>query len=271
MAWDLGDTVPLTTEITDSNGDLVAAAGVVCTVGLPDGTSVTPAVSNPSTGRFTVDYVATMAGRHTERWTSTSPATARSDTFDVRPAAPAYIVSLADAKKHLNKAAGSTIDDEELRPFIEAATEVVEDLAGEAVIRRTVVERVTIRGSRLALTSVPVVSLTSMVSLDGAQTFDVAAWDVDPASGIISALPGATACGQVVVTYVAGYQVIPARYTQAALMILRHQWDSQRGGTGGTRRSPLGGAAEDSFVYSGGYAIPRAAAELIGPAIPGVA
>jgi len=275
VAYDLGDTVPLTTEITDAAGVLVNASGVVCTIGLPDGTSVTPSVSSPSTGRYTVDFVATIPGRHTERWTSTSPAAARSDVFDVRAATPAYIVSLADAKQHLNMSATSTKDDEELRGFIEAATEVVEELSGEVVVRRTVIERKPLRGGRVALSYTPVVSLTSIAATDGTLTSDQAGWDVDPDTGILTALPGATAWyGDAVFTYIAGPAIIPARYTRAALMILKHMWESQRSQVGSSR-NPIGGQSrggdDDNFVYSLGYAIPRAAAELLPPRISGIA
>lgn len=276
MAFDLGDTVPLTTEITDASDALVSASGVVCTVGLPDGTSVTPTVSNPSTGRYTVDFVATMPGRHTERWTSTAPAAARADVFDVRPATPAYIVSLADAKQHLNMSATSTKDDEELRGWIETCTEVVEDLSGETVVRRAIVERKPLRGNKVALSAIPVVSLTSISAVDGTLTSDGTGWDLDPDTGIVTALPGTTYwAGDAIFTYVAGRSLIPSRYTKAALMILEHHWESQRSQVGGSR-NPVGGPSrsggdDDSFVYSLGYAIPRAAAELLPTRLSGIA
>lgn len=274
MAWDLGDTVPLTAEIVDADGALTAASGVVCTIGLPDGTTVTPAVSNPSTGRYTVDFVPTMPGRHTERWTSTTPATARVDIFDVRPAEPPYIFSLADAKNHLRKLASGTVDDEELRSVIEATTAAVEDLCGEVIVRREFVENRRVESTKVALTHVPVVSLTSIESLDGGESWDVDGWDVATTTGIITAKsrdawPG---CREVKVTYLAGYQVLPARYTEAAQIILKHQWSSQHAGGDGGRRSALSHANDDGFVTTpGGYAVPRAAAELVGGAMPGVA
>ncbi|GAA4849729.1 hypothetical protein GCM10023403_10630 [Pseudonocardia benzenivorans] len=276
MAWDLGDTVPLTAEIVDANGDLTAASGVVCTIGLPDGTTVTPSVSNPSTGRYTVDFVATQAGRHTERWTSTSPATARSDVFDVRDATPAYIVSLADTKQHLNMAASRTTDDEELRGWIETATEVVEDLSGQTIVRRTIVERKPMRGGKVALSSVPVVSLTAIAAVDGTLTSDGAGWDLDPETGIITALPGTTTWwGDAIFTYVAGFSLIPRRYTKAALKFIEYQWGQSQRGQVGAGRNPIGGlgqsADDDGFVYSLGYAIPRAAAELLPSRLSGIA
>src|SRR5206468_2941706 len=110
---------------------------VVLTVTLPDGTTVSPAVTNPpaETGRYRCDYPTVQAGRHLVRWTSTTPTSAYTDMFDVRPTAPPLIVSLADMKQHLGKSDPG--DDEELREFIEAATAVIEEHRGETVVRRT--------------------------------------------------------------------------------------------------------------------------------------
>lgn len=272
--FDLGDTVPLAFEVLDENDELTDASAVAVTIGLPDGTSTSPALVHPSTGRYTLDFVTTMVGRHTVRGTSTGPASAFADIFDVRPATPGYIVSLEDAKKHLGMAAATTRDDEELRGFIEAATEVVEDLAGEVIVRRTVVERRPLTGDRkVALSYAPVVSMTTIAAVDGSRTWDPAGWDVDPAAAVLTALPGTSLWrGDVAFTYVAGYPLVPARYTRAALMVLRHLWETQRASLGGSRGATLGGQqTDDSFVYSQGYAIPRAAAELIRSPMPGLA
>lgn len=268
MAYDLGGTVPLTTSIYDADGELTAATGVVCTIGLPDGTTLTPTVSTVSTGVYGVDFVPTQFGRHTERWTATSPAAARSDSFDVRPAAPAYILSLADAKLHLNKTGDA--DDDELRTWLEVTTEIVDELAGKATARRSVTERHTIRGgaTHLALTWTPVLAVDSVTSLDvPVTTWGAASFDVDPATGLVRVLTGPLFCGLVRVDYTAGYASVPARYTGAARMILRHLWESQRAGRSGRRP----GVVDEQMQLVSGYAIPRAAADLIGPRGPLVA
>lgn len=126
MAWDLGDTIPLAVEVTDGQGDLANATSVVLTVTLPDGeTTVTPSVTNPSTGRYEAEYVPDEAGLHVVHWRAVDPAAVFVDVLDVRPAAEVGVVSLADAKAHLNQTAGRTVEDEELRPILQAATERV--------------------------------------------------------------------------------------------------------------------------------------------------
>ena len=267
MAWDLGDTVPLTTEILDATGALTPATGVVCTVTQPDGTTVTPSVTNPSTGRYTVDFVPTQAGRHLERWTSVSPAAARTDQFDVRPASPGYIISLADAKAHLQMSATATTFDEELRGWIEATTEVVEDAAGCVIARRTIVERRSMRGfARFALQRTPVISLTSVADVYGLMTWsDTSGFDVDGETGIVDVRLGTVPpCGPTTFTYVAGSPLVASRYTGAAKTILRHLWETQRAGVGGPGRRVGAAAADGDTVMVAGYAVPRAAVEMIG-------
>lgn len=267
--YDLGDTVSLAVDVLDENGAQTAPLTVVLTVTLPDGTTTTPLITNPSTGRYRVDYVPTAAGRYLARWVSTGPSTAFSDAFDVRPAVPAYIISLADAKAHLNKSTDEA--DEEIRSWLEVTTEIVEELAGRATARRSVTERRDLPcwADHLVLTWAPVLSLTSVASLDGTTTWTVGNLDVDPTTGIVRVITGPSLSGSLLVTYVAGSQSIPARYTGAARIILRHLWESQRAGIGGKRTRA--GMVDDQMQLVAGYAIPRAAADLIGPRGPLVA
>ncbi|MFL6110555.1 MAG: hypothetical protein ACJ786_04280, partial [Catenulispora sp.] len=141
MPFDLGDTARLTATCTDAGGTATNAVGAVLTIGLPDGTTVTPAVTNPpaATGQYSYDYVTTQAGRHSVRWVFTSPACAYTDVLDVRDAVPPLLFSLAAAKKKLGIPATSTGDDDELREFVEATTTAVEFFTGP-VVPRTVTE-----------------------------------------------------------------------------------------------------------------------------------
>lgn len=279
MAIDLGDVYRLTFPLYSPSGGLVNATAMALTITLPDGTTTTPTVTNPpvSTGQYLYDYQTVQAGRHAVRWVGTgaNPG-AHADVFDVRPAAPAYLVSLADIKQQLNMT--GTGDDEELRRIIEAATGVVERHLDMAVVRRTVVERrnlgnPTIWGSpgvlqRIPLTTRPILSITSVVSSDGATTWSPANMRVTD-SGVVEVLAGSIVWGPVDFTNVVGMQVIPANYTTATAIIVQHIWDTQRGSKGGAHPAGLDtpGAGFTSF----GYAIPNRALELLGPQISGIA
>lgn len=266
MAYDLADVVPLTVTIRDSAGALADGGSVTLTIQLPDGTTATPAVSHPSTGQYQVDYVPTMAGRHVAQWVCTGVnASGYTDTFDVRPAWPAYIVSLADAKTQLNMT--TSTDDEELRFYLEAVTDVVEDILGRAVIRRTFTEEHTAWGEFL-LNWTPVVSLTSVAAVDGSVTWNVADLHVSKA-GVVSAKPGVTAVeGEITVTYTAGESVVRSNWSLAARIIIQHLWDTQRGSQGGAHPGGLDtpGAGFTRF----GFTIPNRAKELLTGGLAGV-
>lgn len=261
---DLGDVVPLTVQIRDSTGVLADAGAVTLTVGLPDGTSVTPAVTHPSTGNYQVDYPTTQVGRHTVAWVATGVnASAWSDTFDVRAGDPGWIISLADAKAHLNIT--TTTDDEELRAFIEAATIVVAQVRDETIVRATVVEDHYVQHwmDRIALQQSPVISLTSIVSLDHQGVWDLTDLDLVQTSGVTYVLLGRAIGGHLRITYVAGYSAIPATYTLAAKIIVAHLWETQRAAAVAGARARFIGDTEDQVMVAG-YAVPREAIELLG-------
>lgn len=259
---DLGDVQPLTVEVRDAAGALAAAGAITLTVTLPDGTTVTPTVTNPSTGRYQYDYPTTQVGRHTVRWLATGAnSSAYADAFDVRPADPWSILSLSAAKAALNIT--STTDDEELRSLIEAVTWIVEDYRKEAVVRRTVVEPVHGNGGRsLLLGKSPIISVTSVVS--GGVTWpgvDVTVWDAS--IGEITTT-GRSFTGDLVVTYVAGRAVVPANFTEAAKIILRHLWGAQQTPGMGGRVFGVGGDDISAGIAGLGFALPNRAAELLG-------
>lgn len=275
MAHDLGDIVPLTVEIRDAAGTLTAATSVVLTITLPDGTTATPTVSNPSTGKYQVDHVTTQAGRHLARWVSNGPDTAYVDTFDVRPAAPGYLVSLADTKRHLSLT-GTTDRDEQLRTFIEAATRLVESKVG-AVVRRSHTDLLRGRGLPfLRMPHAPVISVTSIVDpRTGLALVDVADLDVDTDVGIARRLDGCLFHGLYRVTYVAGRPVVPANFALAAQIIVGHMWETQRGRS---FRPTISGDDDSASITAEmvgglGYILPRRAMQLLEPDLrmPGIA
>jgi hypothetical protein len=198
---------------------------------------------------------------------TSNPTTAYSDVFDVRPAVPVGIVSLADARAQLNMGPAETADDEELRGFIGAATGAVERALGRVVVRRTIVERQQVGCAReVLLRQVPVVSLTSVAAADGSTTWDPANMRVDGETGLLTVTSGESLVGAVDFTYQAGEVVVPEDYQLAALIIVQHLWETQRGSMG----VQLGGDS-DNWVAGRGFAIPRRALELLGPQLPGVA
>jgi len=173
---------------------------------------------------------------------------------------------LEAAKRQLNISQDDTSLDDELQLYVDAVGAAVEKARGETIDRRTIVaEEVAARRSSFLLASVPIVSITSTVSVDGSQVWDPSDLRVDASSGMVTVASGPAVSGAVLVTYTAGYDPVPAHYQLAALIILQHLWETQRGVMGVS----LGGDGEP--VMMPGFAIPRRALELLGLSIPGVA
>ena len=275
---DFGDTYSADWfEVRDDTGTLGAAGTVTVVVTLPDASTASPSPTTPETGRYTFDLTTTQAGRHTFVVSATGgilgSATRKwSDSFDVRPADPGFIVSLADVKTHLGKT--SSTDNEELRGFMEAATRVVEDdpLVGVGpVVVRSFTER-HVSGRCLVLHRSPVVSLTSVVPwLTSGTTYAVGDLVVDPTTGIVERKNGgAFTGGPFAVTYRAGRVVVPSNVRLAALDMIRHWWESsQRGSVG----RPGLVADPNVITLPSGYVIPASAAQLLAAdrRAPGVA
>jgi len=260
----LGAPVRLAAECRTLAGELANASGVTLTITLPDGTTVSPPVTNPPAeiGLYTYDYVTEQTGRHAVYWTFTGPAGAAAEAFDVRPADPPAILSLADARAHLNIT--NSRHDEELRGWIETTTQCVEHFVG-AVVRRTVTELHTDlppQGARaLALRGGPVIEVAGAARLDGTAV-DTSGWDVDE-HDLVRRRDGGRITGPVRVIYLAGRPVIPANITSAARVILQHLWRTQH--PTGSGRPQLG--ADDYAVTEPiagiGYAIPNRALHLL--------
>lgn len=262
MPYDLGDTVRLAADCKDAGGTLTNAASVELVITLPDGTTVTPTVTNPpaDTGRYVYDYVTTQPGRHLVRWAFTSPSTAYTDAFDVREADPPLILSLTDARKHLRLQ--GTADDEELRLYVEATTGIVEYYVG-AVVRRTVTD-VHHGGPAIALDKTPVLELTSITPMvAGGIAYSPGDIDVDTESGVLRLKGGSWfARGPYRITYTAGRATVPAPILLASVEIIRHLWRTRQADRTGQVRP----AGDDEVLVPGyGWAIPRRCVEMLTP------
>ena len=225
--YDVGDRARLTFSVTDVSGTPTNGT-VVLTVTKPDQSTATPTTSNQQTGSYTADVDLDQAGRWTYRWTATGAVTAaQTDVLDVAASTPTGIVSLADVKDHLNIT--TTTHDEELRRYINAATDFIEGKIGP-VVRRSITQTVYPEaGGRLYLSG-PIISVSSITSAYGySATYDVAQTYLDGDGGVIIPPYASTFTYPVTVTYVAGRVIVPALIRQAALDYVRWMWESQRG------------------------------------------
>lgn len=274
---DVGDLYRLSYDHKSPAGDPVTAGTMTVTITRDwDGTTTTPVTVTPgSIGAYVHDYLTGQPGRHVASWVGTgaNPGT-YSDVFYVLPAASQALISPADARHALTStdaaAAAMAAHDDELRLFVEAATGAVERHLGEVVARRSITEFHPLSHRSvpsLVCRSVPVISVTSLATVDGARTWDVAGLHLDPTTGEVTALSGAWFSGHLRLVYTAGHQVIPAHYVLGTRIILQHLWSTQRG----SRGTPRPGGMGAPLALGMGFAVPNAAIELLGPGMSGMA
>jgi hypothetical protein len=158
-------------------------------------------------------------------------------------------------KENLNIAALNTTNDEELRRYIDVATEIVERYCGKA-FRRQTITTTPAGGEFYYLLRPPVLSITSVV-IDGT-TLSPSAYRVNKNSGVLQLV---TTTGiyvdSMTVTYVAGYVDPPAPVRHATILLVAHLFETQRGRVGRPRNS------EDTFQSGSTYTLPNRVSELL--------
>ena len=198
------------------------------------------------------------------------------------------IVTVAEAKTHLNIPASDTSQDTEIQGFIDAAQPLIEDITGP-VATASHTEYFDGGCSTIVLSWLPVVSVTSVTEYYGLSTFpltnqplgsqtDAFGYTLDAATGQITrrtfggeAAQFAAGAKNVKVVYTAGLNSTPGNVRLAALELIRHLWQqSQQGG-----RPRFGGNAilDGENHVPIGFALPDRVVELLAPnrRPPGVA
>lgn len=250
---------------------------VSLTITLPDQSAVTPSVgpgaASGSDWLLTVDYPTVQAGLHKAAWVTTGPGTAAVDYFSVRQFIS--VISLAEAKEHLNKTLGASAADGELRRFMMAATEVVESKVGACVMRQVTAEFIPGDFRRvIRLPSGPVPDAASVTSIASLRA-NGPSWAT--ADLIVNARAGTVQtadcrgfwAGPWQWSGTAGRRVVPERLEHAAKEQVRHLWETQRGA-----QPPALMQGEETFTTAAGwtFSVPRRVAELLEPdVIPVVA
>jgi hypothetical protein len=278
--YDLGDVAALGVTITDAAGAPANATTVVATITLPDGSTSTPSVTNTGTGLYDVSYTPSTFGRHTIRWVATGTnASAYADDFTVRNFADLGIIALDEVKAHLNIPSTNTDLDEELRRFIDAATDLCENYVGCVLGRQTFTNEyydgntdiIRLRNPR-ALSITSVYENGTLISSDN--------YSLDPTGQRISRITTGSISGpnyfgiwapganSIKVSYVSGFINPPPAAKQGVLEVVRHLWQTQRGAANVLTRNQTG----DDFYSGSTYSLPRRAMELLDPlSLPGMA
>ena len=272
-AAEVGESYKSSIVVTDSTGTATNADTTVLTITLPDQTTETPAVTNDSTGHYSVVYTFTQEGLYKFSWVTTIPYTSKTDYVPVT--AFRSVVGLDDVKTFINF--NSTSDEGLLRQIMMAATELIEEVVGVCVIRTFTNERISgYQAQVLKMPHGPLVDETSITSITsirtGGTTWTQANGDfiVYPDSAtveLVSYMP--FYFGPWKATYTAGRTVISQKIQLAALEICYDMWATQRPyGADSLEPGPEETARWETLV--GSYHIPpHAMAMLLGEERPG--
>lgn len=278
-SYDLGDKVYLTWLTVDSSGAAANPGTVTASVTLPDGSNVSLTTATSVTGTYTTTYLPTLAGRHVYAWSATGTwPQAYSDVFEVRDINDIGIVGYDEVLEYLNIPAASA-NENEVRRFMDAATDLAEQYTGIVLGRRTYTnELYDGAGEFLRIRNPKVVSITSVYENNA--LIAATAYAVDPTGQRLYRVGSDTlyasnsygywapGMNNISVTYVAGYANPPMSAKQGVLEIIRHLWQTQRGAMNVMGRN-LGG---DELYSSPTYSLPRRAMELLDPtSLPGIA
>lgn len=177
------------------------------------------------------------------------------------------LLTLAEAKAQLD--IDTTSYDTELQAYVDGVTAAIEAHVGP-VENRSVTEThdTPSSGARmLVLRETPAVSLASVAAvLAGGSGYDVAALDLDGATGTVMRLDGGRLYGPLRITFTAGRGTVPATINLAARIMVQHLWRTQYGATRGL--AGIGGGDDASVnepIAGWGYAIPFRVLQLLEP------
>lgn len=131
--YDLGDTVPLSVNVTNSAGVAVDCSTMTLTLTLPDGTTSDIGLTNTVVGEYYADYVPAQYGHYQAVFLGTVPAVSYREDFWV--GAQRFYASLTDLKSYLGISESDETDDLELSWALEAAQGAVNRHTGRSFHR----------------------------------------------------------------------------------------------------------------------------------------
>jgi hypothetical protein len=278
-SYDLGDKVYLTWNTVDSSGAAVNPGTVTLNITLPDATNVSVTTATSITGTYTASYLPTQVGRHIIAWSAgTTWSQAYSDIFEVRDINDIGIVGYDEVLEFLNIPTASA-NENEVRRFIDASTDLAETYVGQVLGRRTFTnelydggtEFIRIRNPKaISITSVTenglaVSSSNYVLDYTGQRLYRIGSGTLYATNSYGYWTQG---MNNVSITYVAGYVNPPMSAKQGVLEIIRHLWQTQRGAINVMSRTNSG----DELYSTPTYSLPRRAMELLDPtSFPGLA
>ncbi|GLW32271.1 N,N-dimethylformamidase beta subunit family domain-containing protein [Actinoplanes regularis] len=194
---------------------------------------------------------------------ASTPATVTAET-----SASTIAVTLDEVKRHGNIT--GTASDDELPLFIETAQQMVGDLIGLVLPTTVTAEHHAVwpRAIRLWLRRSPVLAVTAVQLLSGTTTVTLSSsdWHLDQETGALYRLSGGSYTywsGDVLVTYQAGRNPVPAGVRWAIMEQAIHLWRSTQAQRGGRARGDISDAA-----VAAGFGMPNRVRDVLLGALP---
>ena len=278
-SYDLGDKVYLTWNTVDSSGNAVNPGTVTLNITQPDATTSSVTTATSTTGTYTASFLPTQVGRHILAWSATGAyPQAYSDIFEVRDINDIGIVGYDEVLEFLNIPAASA-NENEVRRFIDASTDLAETYVGQVLGLRTFTNELYDGGTEfIRIRNPKAISITSVTENGLAVSASNYVLDYTGqrlyriGSGTLYATNSygywTQGMNNVSITYVAGYVNPPMSAKQGVLEIIRHLWQTQRGAINVMSRTNSG----DELYSTPTYSLPRRAMELLDPtSFPGLA
>ena len=278
-SYDLGDKVYLTWNTVDSSGNAVNPGTVTLNITQPDATTSSVTTATSTTGTYTASFLPTQVGRHILAWSATGAyPQAYSDIFEVRDINDIGIVGYDEVLEFLNIPAASA-NENEVRRFIDASTDLAETYVGQVLGCRTFTNELYDGGTEfIRIRNPKAISITSVTENGLAVSASNYVLDYTGqrlyriGSGTLYATNSygywTQGMNNVSITYVAGYVNPPMSAKQGVLEIIRHLWQTQRGAINVMSRTNSG----DELYSTPTYSLPRRAMELLDPtSFPGLA
>jgi hypothetical protein len=254
-------------QVRDNTGALVDASTITFTLVKPDATTVNySSPTHDGTGLYhQIVPLADTTQLGSYRWYVTvlvgaNQAVLPHGSFDVFTPSEKGILTLDEGKAQLGIPSSDTSNDVELQAYIDAIGLAAENYKNEVIIQRSFTDDLDLLGyKRFWLRKLPVVSLTSVVSLIDGTVWDVSLLHVTGSSGRVAVVTGSYPRGLCAVTYVAGPALIPENYKRGAGVMLQDVWSTQRGMSS---QPAFGGETTDLRVIT---TVSRRAMEWFGP------
>ena len=228
---------------------------------------------NDSTGKYHQDLPTadlSQIGHYQYKWVSTGTGAGVSySEFDVFDPFDVLLLPLQDAKDELSIPQATTAYDNKIQAKIDTIEAGLERFTGGPIINRQITERVEVTNfyTTFVVRKRPLVSVQSITVISSGQAVSISDLDLDSNACVIRrkmSLPFILFWGPyATITYTAGWgTAAPAAFNQAARIILKHQWESQRGPSA---RPNMEDGEQVVPLPNSGIAVPLRALELLSP------